>query len=63
LKISPTAFPFSNLFSRRSFQNGKAIGGNVKMGRREEKSSKWEGERRHLQNGKAIGEIFKMERR
>jgi hypothetical protein len=33
------------------------------MGRREEKSSKWEGERRHLQNGNAIGEIFKMGRR
>jgi hypothetical protein len=33
------------------------------MGRREEKFSKWEGERRHLQNGKAIGNIFKMERR
>jgi hypothetical protein len=33
------------------------------MGRREEKSSKWEGERRHLQNGKAIGKVFKMETR
>jgi hypothetical protein len=35
----------------RNLQNGKAIGENVTMGRREEKSSKWEGERRHLQNG------------
>jgi hypothetical protein len=33
------------------------------MGRREETSSKWKGDRRNLQNGKAIGEIFKMERR
>jgi hypothetical protein len=33
------------------------------MGRREETSSKWKGDRKHLQNGKAIGEIFKMERR
>jgi hypothetical protein len=32
------------------------------MGRREEKFSKWKGDRRNLQIGKAIGEIFKMER-
>ena len=33
------------------------------MGRRQEKSSKWKGDRRNLQDGKATGEIFKMERR
>jgi hypothetical protein len=37
-----------------NFQNGKAIGEIFKMGRREEKFSKWEGDRRNLQNGKAI---------